>query len=49
MNISVEDLTLLQEEAIPEDAAAVIINGPTSDFSADDATKISTYLAGGGN
>ena len=35
MNISVEDLTLLQEEAIPEDAAAVIINGPTSDFSAD--------------
>ena len=48
MNIAVEDLTLLQEEAIPEDAAAVIINGPTSDFSADDATKISTYLAGGG-
>ena len=48
MNISVEDLTLLQEEAIPEDAAAVIINGPTSDFSADAATKISTYLAGGG-
>lgn len=48
MNISVADLTLLQEEAIPEDAAAVIINGPTSDFSADDATKISTYLAGGG-
>ena len=48
MNISVEDLTLLQEEAIPEDAAAVIINGPTSDFSADDAAKISTYLAGGG-
>lgn len=48
MNISVEDLTLLQEEAIPEDAAAVIINGPASDFSADDATKISTYLAGGG-
>ena len=31
MNISVEDLTLLQEEAIPEDAAAVIINGPTSE------------------
>lgn len=48
MNISVEDLTLLQEEAIPEDAAAVIINGPTSDFSTDDAAKISKYLAGGG-
>lgn len=48
MNISVEDLTLLQEDAVPDDAAAVIINGPTSDFSADDAAKISTYLAGGG-
>ncbi len=48
MNISVEDLTLLQEDAVPDDAAAVIINGPTSDFSADDAAKISTYLTGGG-
>ena len=48
MNISVEDLTLLKEDAVPDDAAAVIINGPTSDFSADDAAKISTYLSGGG-
>ena len=48
MNISVEEVTLLQEDAIPEDAAGIIINGPTSDFSADDATKVSNYLAGGG-
>ena len=48
MNISVEEVTLLQEDAIPDDAAAIIINGPTSDFSADDAAKVSTYLAGGG-
>ncbi|WP_294783259.1 Gldg family protein [uncultured Eubacterium sp.] len=48
MNISVEEITLLQKDAIPDDAAAIIINGPTSDFSADDATKVSNYLAGGG-
>lgn len=48
MNISVEEITLLQEKAIPEDAAGIIINGPTSDFSADDAAKVSDYLAGGG-
>lgn len=48
MNISVEEVTLLQEDAIPEDAAAIIINGPTSDFSADDASKVSKYLSGGG-
>ncbi|WP_296117458.1 Gldg family protein [uncultured Eubacterium sp.] len=48
MNISVEEVTLLQEDAIPEDAAAIIINGPTSDFSADDASKVSNYLSGGG-
>ena len=48
MNISAEEVTLLQEDAIPENAAAIIINGPTSDFSADDAAKVSDYLAGGG-
>ena len=48
MNIAVEELTLLQQDAIPDDAEAIIINGPTADFSADDAAKISTYLAGGG-
>ena len=48
MNIAVEELTLLQQDAVPDDAEAIIINGPTADFSADDAAKISTYLAGGG-
>jgi len=48
LNLSVEDLTLLTEDAVPDDAAAVIINGPTSDFSEDDAQKIMDYLASGG-
>ena len=48
MNIAVEELTLLQQDAVPDDAEAIIINGPTADFSADDAAKISTYLSGGG-
>ncbi|MCC8080472.1 MAG: Gldg family protein, partial [Lachnospiraceae bacterium] len=48
LNLSVEDLTLLTEDAVPDDAAAVIINGPTSDFSEDDAQKIIDELASGG-
>jgi ABC-2 type transport system permease protein len=48
LNMSVESITLLQEDEIPEDAAAIIINGPTSDFSQDDAQKVIDYLANGG-
>ncbi len=48
LNLSVETITLLTEDAVPEDAAAIIVNGPTSDFSADDAQKVLDYLAEGG-
>ena len=48
LNLSVEELTLLTSDAVPEDAAAIIINGPTADFSEDDAAKVADYLAGGG-
>lgn len=47
-NMTLTELTLLKESAIPEDAAAVIINAPTSDFSEDDAEKVTTYLENGG-
>lgn len=47
-NMTLTELTLLSEESIPEDAAAIIINGPTSDFSEDDANKVITYLENGG-
>ncbi len=48
MNLSVDTITLLTEDSVPEDAAALIINAPTSDFSEDDAQKVIDYLAGGG-
>lgn len=48
-NITTEELTLLKEDAVPEDADAIIINAPTSDFSADDAGKVIDYIEQGGN
>lgn len=47
-NVTLSALTLLKEDAIPKDAAAIIINGPTSDFSEDDAQKVIDYLGKGG-
>jgi ABC-2 type transport system permease protein len=47
-NITLSDLTLLKEDAVPEDASAIIINCPTSDFSSDDADKVIAYLDNGG-
>lgn len=47
-NLSISKLTLLKEDAIPEDAAAIVINGPSSDFSEDDAKKVTDYLNKGG-
>ncbi len=47
-NITLSDLTLLKEDAVPDDAAALIINGPTNDFSKDDADKVIDYINNGG-
>lgn len=47
-NVTLSQLTLLKEDAVPEDASAIVINAPTSDFSADDAKKVLTYLENGG-
>ncbi len=47
-NITLQSINLLKYDEIPEDAEAIIINGPTSDFSADDAAKVISYLQGGG-
>lgn len=47
-NVTLSDLTLLEVDAVPEDAAAIVINGPTSDFSSDDAKKVIEYLGNGG-
>lgn len=47
-NVTMESLTLLKEEQIPEDASAILINGPVSDFSKEDADKVKEYLKNGG-
>ncbi len=48
-NMMQKELYLLKEDSVPEDAAAVLINGPVSDFSKDDADKIIAYMKTGGN
>ncbi|MCM1050194.1 MAG: Gldg family protein [Clostridiales bacterium] len=48
-NIEYNTLSLLSTSEIPQDADAIIINAPISDFSADDANKVIAYLEKGGN
>jgi len=47
-NINHEELTLLKNDSVPEDAQLLIINGAKSDLSNDDLTKIKAYLDNGG-
>lgn len=44
LNVTLESLNLLEKTEVPEDAAALIINAPKKDLSADDVTKIRAYL-----
>ena len=48
-NISCEQLMLYSVDEIPEDAQGLIIDAPTSDFSKEDAEKVTSYLEKGGN
>ncbi|MBD5520593.1 MAG: copper ABC transporter permease [Lachnospiraceae bacterium] len=48
-NIDYEELSLLTVEAIPDDAQAIILNAPTTDYSTDDVDKVINYLDKGGN
>ena len=47
-NIELVDLSLVSAESIPEDAAAVLIAGPTVDYTTDDVQLLRNYLSGGG-
>ena len=47
-NVDIKDLNLMEVDAVPDDAAGLVILAPTQDFSADDAKKISDYLDNGG-
>lgn len=48
-NISLETLALTSVEAVPEDAACLLITAPLSDYTQDDIVKLSAYMESGGN
>jgi len=45
---SVAELDLLTVDAVPEDASALVIHGPQTDFTEDETAIITEYLAAGG-
>lgn len=48
-NMEYTALRLMDYEAVPEDAACLVIYAPANDFNEDDAQKVITYLEQGGN
>ena len=48
-NMEYESLSLLSMDAVPEDAAAVIIHAPASDLGEDETEVLIAYLRGGGS
>lgn len=48
-NVQVEDLSLVSAEAIPDDAAAVVLVAPTVDYTTDDIAVLRNYLDNGGS
>lgn len=48
-NYQAESLLLSEVDAVPDDAAMIIVAAPTSDISDDDKEKIDAYLDEGGN
>lgn len=47
-NVEYETINLMNYDAIPEDAACVVIHAPSNDFSEDDKNKVIAYLETGG-
>ena len=47
-NIDIQSLNLLTEESVPDDAACLLINAPTSDISDTEKDAIIEYLENGG-
>lgn len=48
-NVDYETINLLEYDAVPEDAACLLINGAVKDFSSDDKDKVIDYLEKGGS
>ena len=46
---TMESISLLALDAIPEDCRVLVVNGPNSDLSKEDCDKIRAYLDQGGN
>ena len=47
-NIDIKSLNLITEESVPDDAACLLINAPTSDISESEKNAIIDYLENGG-
>ena len=47
-NFTIESLSLLARDGVPEDASAVLILSPQSDLSAEETEKLLTYMNAGG-
>lgn len=47
-NIDIQSLNLLTQEAVPDDAACLLIFSPATDLSEDEANKVIDYLENGG-
>lgn len=47
-NMTLSSIELLNEESVPEDASAIIINAPQQDYNEKDAQKVIDYLKAGG-
>ena len=47
-NIAVEDFSLLNSDAVPEDAAGVLVYSPASDLSEEEAQMLAEYVEQGG-
>ncbi len=45
---TVEDFSLLNVDAVPEDCDVLLINAPTSDISDEESTMLKEYVQGGG-
>lgn len=48
-NVDYETINLMNYDAVPKDAACVIINAPEADLSDDDAEKMLAYMENGGD
>lgn len=48
-NVDYETINLMDYDAVPDDAACLIINAAATDFSSDDKDKVVDFLNGGGS